>query len=195
MDTLLHKYISIDKISKLPRRQLIELLYDFLNQFSYVTPQVVDVLPDLILDNSLLIYDNELWRGLAEGESSLPAGTPWPAKGFKSFIAVITDQPGGTEDHELKVFKSNIGAGTFTKHSNQVYRIQFDDIPSSVYFYVPYQNYPQPFGDLPEFMSASVHFNPLNNLCNIGLWKPFQGDDETLLLHLNAMFFPPPPDS
>jgi hypothetical protein len=36
----------------------------------------------------LTVASGTMWRGLAEGESSLPAGTPWPVKGYKvlSFI-------------------------------------------------------------------------------------------------------------
>jgi hypothetical protein len=190
---MLTNYLTPATINRLSRRELIRLMYDFLEKFSNATPQVVDVLPDLIPNGELVIYDNELWRGLAEGESSLPACTPWPAKGYKSFIAVITDQPNGTEDHQLKVHKSNIGSGTFTKQSNTHYRIVFEDVPSSVYFYTPYQNFPQPFELLPEFMTATVNFSSSNNQCDIYLWKAFEGDDETILLHLNAMFFPPPP--
>lgn len=193
MENLLNNFLTAQKINRLPRRELIRLVYGFLGQFADITPQVVEELPTTIENGELVIYDNELWRGLAGGESSLPAGTPWPAKGYKSYIAVITDQPNGTEDHVLKVHKSNIGPGTFTKQSNTHYRIVFEDVPSSVYFYTPYQNFPQPFELLPEFMTATVNFSSPNNQCDIYLWKAFEGDDETILLHINAMFFPPPP--
>ena len=190
---MLGNYLTKAAINRLPRRELINLTYEFLNYFSGITPQVVDVLPELLPSGELVIFDGELWHGLAEGASSLPAGTPWPAKGYKSFIATLTDQPGGTTDHALNVHKSNIGTGVFSKESQQQYKIVFDDIPSTVNQYVPYQNFPQPFEDLPEFMTASVWFNSLNNNCLISLWKAFEGDDETLLIAINAMFFPPPP--
>ena len=190
---MLADYLSPSIINKFSRRELLHLIYKFLNAFSSATPLVVSQLPETIPEGVLVIYDNELWRGLSPGESSLPPGTPWPAKGYKSYIARITDQPGGTGDHVLEVYKSNIGNGEFTKHSSQQYRIQFTSIPSLVSFFAPYQNYPQPFVDLPEFMSASVWFNPLNNLCTVSLWKAFEGDDETLSIYINAMFFPPPP--
>lgn len=190
---MLENFLTYDRIARFSKRELLELVHSYLHHREPLIPISVDSLPETIPPGQLLIFEGELWYGLSEGASSLPAGTPWPAKGYKSYIAVITDQPNGTEDHQIKVHKSNIGTGTFYKQSNQHYRITFENIPSSVYFYTPYQNFPQPFEDLPEFMTATVNFSSIDNQCDIYLWKAFEGDDETILLHINAMFFPPPP--
>ena len=51
-------------------------------------------LPTTIADGVVLLYNGTMWRGLATGESSLPAGTPWPVKGYKEACfeyAVNTD--------------------------------------------------------------------------------------------------------
>lgn len=188
---LLTQYLSEEKISKLPRRELIRLLYLFLMDLSDQSPIIVDELPAYIEPGKLIIFENQLWSGLAEGQSSLPAGTPWPAKGYKSFVAVINDVA-GSESHQVTIFESDIGIPTFLKFNSAQYRLQFTDIPSTVNQYVPYLSYPQPFEGLPEFLTASIWFNPSNNIGYVSLWKPYEGDDETLIINLDLKFYPPP---
>lgn len=50
---------------------------------------IVTELPELITDNRFKLYNGTLWRGLLEGESSLPAGTPRPISEFP----VLTEYP------------------------------------------------------------------------------------------------------
>jgi len=51
--------------------------------------EVVTELPELIEIGELKLYNGTMWRGLLEGESSLPAGTPWPVKGYKELDLVM----------------------------------------------------------------------------------------------------------
>ena len=48
--------------------------------------EMVDSLPESIPYGHQVLYNGTMWRGLVEGESSLPAGTPWPVKGYKEII-------------------------------------------------------------------------------------------------------------
>jgi hypothetical protein len=47
---------------------------------------VVETLPDLVEEGEIFEYEGQLWRGLRSGESGLPAGTPWPVKGYKEVV-------------------------------------------------------------------------------------------------------------
>jgi hypothetical protein len=67
--------------------------------------QVVDTLAELPasipVGVQILTRDSgTMWRGLVTGESSLPAGTPWPVKGYKEFSGVFRTSP----DIEFRIF-------------------------------------------------------------------------------------------
>ncbi len=51
---------------------------------------VFNNLPDSIKQGLIVLHNNQLWRGLLNGESSLPAGTPWPIKGFYEYLVVCS---------------------------------------------------------------------------------------------------------
>jgi hypothetical protein len=50
---------------------------------------VVDELPTTIAEGKIVKYNGTFWAGLQEGESSLPAGTPWPVKGYKEWQGIV----------------------------------------------------------------------------------------------------------
>jgi len=50
---------------------------------------VVAELPATIPTGKQVLYNGTMWRGIVEGESSLPAGTPWPVKGYKEAHLLI----------------------------------------------------------------------------------------------------------
>jgi len=60
-----------------------------IDQITILQPTVAETLPDMIMPGMLVIFNNTLWRGLLAGESSLPAGTPWPIKGYKELVASV----------------------------------------------------------------------------------------------------------
>jgi len=51
---------------------------------------VVTELPLLIPIGSQVLFNGTLYRGLLPSETSLPACTPWPVKGYKEIIIEIT---------------------------------------------------------------------------------------------------------
>ena len=52
-------------------------------------PDEVGSLPESLLAGQMVIYEHELWRGLTASESALPAGTPWPVKGYKEITVKV----------------------------------------------------------------------------------------------------------
>jgi hypothetical protein len=52
----------------------------------------VNALPATIPAGEMVLFNGTLYRPLAEGESSLAAGTPWPVKGYKEYFAAITKE-------------------------------------------------------------------------------------------------------
>lgn len=48
----------------------------------------VPTLPSTIDPGDIVLFEHQFWRGLLPGESSLPAGHPWPAKGYKEYSAI-----------------------------------------------------------------------------------------------------------
>jgi hypothetical protein len=86
-----------------------------------------------------------MWRGLVAGESSLPAGTPWPVKGYKlvSLKLTFTASPAGVDfeyinNDGFEVAVSLEGTGTYfiepTTQENQFTdRTSFHISPTFVY--------------------------------------------------------------
>jgi hypothetical protein len=72
---------------------------------------VVTELPATIPIGVQLLYNGTMWRGLLEGESSLAAGTPWPVKGYKEWIAELSQQSSNAPIIE-KIFKDTFFVGT-----------------------------------------------------------------------------------
>jgi len=60
--------------------------------FNYAIPTPLNTLPSYIAPEMVVLFNGTLWRGLLEGESSLPAGTPWPVKGYKELIITLDSQ-------------------------------------------------------------------------------------------------------
>ena len=77
------------------------------------------LLPSTIDNGELILYNGELWRGLLEGESSLSAGTPWPVKGYKQWVAEVNLDLGAVLS--TVVINNSLGNVVFTK-SGIVYR-------------------------------------------------------------------------
>jgi len=77
------------------------------------------LLPSTIDNGELILYNGELWRGLLEGESSLSAGTPWPVKGYKQWVAEVNLDLGAVLS--TVVINNSLGNVVFTK-SGAVYR-------------------------------------------------------------------------
>jgi hypothetical protein len=68
------------------------------NQSYQVVNGIADLPASISVGVQILTRDSgTMWRGLVAGESSLPAGTPWPVKGYKEYLAYInqfdTDNP------------------------------------------------------------------------------------------------------
>jgi len=63
--------------------------------FNYAIPTPPNTPPSYIAPEMLVLFNGTLWRGLLEGESSLPAGTPWPVKGYKELTQYVTQTPAG----------------------------------------------------------------------------------------------------
>jgi hypothetical protein len=68
------------------------------NQSYQVVDGIADLPASIPVGVQILTRDSgTMWRGLVAGESSLPAGTPWPVKGYKEYLAYInqfdTDNP------------------------------------------------------------------------------------------------------
>jgi hypothetical protein len=74
------------------------------NQLYQVVDGIADLPASIPVGVQILTRDSgTMWRGLVAGESSLPAGTPWPVKGYKEvfgsyltitksdYIGVLTD--------------------------------------------------------------------------------------------------------
>ena len=69
---------------------------------------VVTTLPATIPPGQIVLFNTTLYRGLIEQESSLPAGTPWPIKGYKEIILEFSDYSQATPT--LNVIKNDTEA-------------------------------------------------------------------------------------
>ena len=63
-----------------------------------------------------------MWRGLLEGESSLPAGTPWPVKGYKELICTIAQSGKDAPGIDTILF-SDVDAPVFTRSGVGAYSL------------------------------------------------------------------------
>jgi hypothetical protein len=68
--------------------------------------QVVTELPETIPPNTLVLFEGELWRGILAGESTLPVGSPIPAKGYWENIYKFIFS--STTEFELSITRENI---------------------------------------------------------------------------------------
>jgi len=70
---------------------------------------VVDELPATIPIGAIILYNGTMYRGLLDGESELAAGTPWPVKGYKEYVAKLTN--GYDQPPDQEIIKTDIGVG------------------------------------------------------------------------------------
>jgi hypothetical protein len=70
---------------------------------------VVGDLPSSLAPGVVVSYDGELYRGLAAGESSLAAGTPWPLNGYKEYVARLFWSEANNRIEPRRVFKNTLG--------------------------------------------------------------------------------------
>lgn len=86
------------------------LLEDMIEYLSEVPEQeiqnytIVEELPETIDSETILLYNGILWRGLKEGESTLPTGTPWPTIGYKEYSGSISQS--GTDDPTINIYQN-----------------------------------------------------------------------------------------
>ncbi len=74
------------------KRQRVEKINEMLSSASPAYT-VVTVLPASLPVGTQVLFNGTMYRGLLAGESSLPAGTPWPVKGYQEFMGIITLSP------------------------------------------------------------------------------------------------------
>lgn len=65
---------------------------------------IVSVLPEIISPNILLMYNGELYRGILDGESSLPVGTPIPICGYREYICMVKQMG---ENNPVQIVQKN----------------------------------------------------------------------------------------
>jgi hypothetical protein len=66
------------------------------NQSYQVVDGIADLPASIPVGVQILTRDSgTMWRGLVAGESSLPAGTPWPVKGYKEVRFALVNDPAG----------------------------------------------------------------------------------------------------
>jgi hypothetical protein len=78
------------------------------NQSYQVVDGIADLPASIPVGVQILTRDSgTMWRGLVAGESSLPAGTPWPVKGYKEYSALLSQS--GTNAPVANVLINTIG--------------------------------------------------------------------------------------
>jgi hypothetical protein len=90
------------------------------NQSYQVVDGIADLPASIPVGVQILTRDSgTMWRGLVAGESSLPAGTPIPVRGYWSITAqVTTDEP-----ENAFVIASDFASNVFTNPSTNQARI------------------------------------------------------------------------
>jgi hypothetical protein len=97
---------------------------------------VVDELPETIADGALVLYNGTLWRGLLAGESSLPAGTPWPVKGYKEYVVKLSQL--GTDPPTANIISSDVGEPVISRLGEGQYLIGIPQTLGRIYGMVNY---------------------------------------------------------
>jgi hypothetical protein len=86
---------------------------------------MVDSLPASIPYGHQVLYNGTMWRGLVEGESTLPAGTPWPVKGYLSIQTNILGNISGIVSTDIPVISIN----DTTTANSITYILDLDSLP------------------------------------------------------------------
>lgn len=144
---------------------------------SYLT---VSSLPETIAEGVVLLYNNTLWRGLLSGESSLPAGTPWPVKGYKEFIAYAKTNLNDPLNRLFLVMLDDIGLVYAHSEEANVYSLSSGAIG---YYYIVYG-----YADTPTIINNySLKIGE-----SIGVEDSSEGDYIMANMRIGIKVFPPP---
>jgi hypothetical protein len=122
------------------RRLRVDKLNENLKSISESIPvieptyEVVSQLPASIPAGKIVLFNKTLWRGLLPGESSLPAETPWPVKGFKEISLIFSQH--GTNFSLSRVNINDYDNATITpqRESTGVYNLHID-IPKHNFYH------------------------------------------------------------
>jgi len=162
---------------------------------SYTT---VAELPALIPEGQQVLYNGTMWRGLLAGESSLPAGTPWPVKGYKEYVAHIFWN--GTGIDVIKETINTVGQLTWNAQTGAQmgvllpYPVNIGEVIIENSYFVAF--------DYDVIGTVNIHLgnniNGKSSDIHFDCYTPGGDFDGTLLqanqgYYANFKFYPPPP--
>jgi hypothetical protein len=106
-------------------------------------------------------YRGELWRYLTDGETGLPAGTPWPSKGYKEHVAYWVFD-GANVPNVLELLKDDFGGSlniAVTDAPNFEFQVRINTIPASAPLYISFGTNPDVSDRLPAIKLTSAGAN------------------------------------